>query len=168
MMRDGWWGGKVQAMNLPNGVPKGMKLVLEERGVDTRNMNGNKMREVLGSHPDFKYEKSKIERYLSDECKHIVYMLPKFHCELNPIERVWAQAKRYTKAYCKYNLQSLRNNIVPALDTVTMDNFKKHFRKVRHYMFAYLEGLSGGSELETLVKTYKKKLKSHRRISEHQ
>ena len=35
-------------------------------------------------------------------------------------------------------------------------------------MFAYLEGLPGGSELETLVKNYKKVIKSHRRISEHQ
>ena len=131
-------------------------------------MNADMMREVLKSHPDFKYEKSKIERYLCDECKHIVIMLPKFHCELNPIDRVWAQAKRYTKAYCKYNIQRLRNNIIPALDTVTMENFHNHFRKVRHYMFAYLEGLPGGSELETLVKKYKKVIKSHRRISEHQ
>jgi hypothetical protein len=85
VMHDGWWGGKPQKMNFADGVPKGMKLVLEERGVDTRNMNADTMRELLGSHPDFKYEKSRIEQYLSDECGHIVYMLPKFHCELNPI-----------------------------------------------------------------------------------
>ena len=95
-------------------------------------------------------------------------MLPKYHCELNPIERAWAQAKRYTKAYCKYSIISLRNNIVPALDTVTMDNFCNHFRKVRHYMFAYLEGVPGGSDLEKLVKEYKKVIRSHHRISEHQ
>ena len=34
-------------------------------------------------------------------------------------------------------------------------------------MFAYLEGLPGGSELETLVKKLKI-IKSHRHISEHQ
>jgi len=50
------------------------------------------MREVLGSHADFKCEKSQIEWFLVEE-GHITYMLPKFHCELNPIERVWAQAK---------------------------------------------------------------------------
>ena len=35
-------------------------------------------------------------------------------------------------------------------------------------MFAYLEGVPGGSDLEKLVKDYKKEIKSHRRISELQ
>ena len=86
---------------------------------------------------------SRVEHLLTDEFGHIVYMIPmipKFHCELNPIERVWAQAKRYAKAHCKYNIQSLRNVIIPSLDVVTLDNIHNHFRKIRHYMFAYLEG----------------------------
>ena len=131
-------------------------------------MNADKMREVLSSHPDFKNEKSSIERFLEEEKSHIVYMLPKFHCELNPIERVWSQSKRYTKAYCKYSIVSLRKLIIPALETVTLENIQNYFRKVWHYMFAYLEGLPGGNELEKLVKDYKKIIKSHRRISEHQ
>ena len=48
------------------GIPKGLKWVLEERGVDTRGMVAEKMREVLGNFPDFKYEKSRIERLLTD------------------------------------------------------------------------------------------------------
>ena len=35
-------------------------------------------------------------------------------------------------------------------------------------MFAYLEGVPGGSNLEKLVKDYKKVIKSHRQILEHQ
>ncbi len=88
--------------------------------------------------------------------------------ELNPIERVWAQAKRYTKAYCNYSIHSLRKNIVPALESVPLESIQKHFRKVRHYMFAYLEGLPGGSDLEKLVKNSKKQIQSHRRISDKQ
>lgn len=98
VMRNGWWAGKVQKMMDAHGIPKGMKQVLHERGVDTRKMVAEEMREVLGNFPDFKYEKSRIERLLIDKYGHIVYMLPKYHCELNPIERVWAQSKRYTKA----------------------------------------------------------------------
>lgn len=131
-------------MNYAIGVPKGLRVVLEERGVDTRGMNGEKMREVLGSHPDFKNEKSRVERFLMDK-QHIVYLLPKFHCELNPIERVWAQSKKYTKAYCNYSIVSLCKNIIPALESVPLESIKKHSRKIRHYMFGYLEGIPGGS-----------------------
>ena len=89
-------------------VPKGMRAVMEERGINTRNMNADKMREVLGSHPDFKNEKSTIERFCrGEERGHVVYMLPKLRCKLNPIERVWTQAKRYSKAYCNYSIVSL-------------------------------------------------------------
>ena len=143
IMRDGWWGGKPQKMTDAHGVPKGLKRVHAERGINTAQLHQPEMREILVNHPDFKYEKSRIERLLTEEYGHIVYMIPKFHCELNPIERVWAQAKRYARAYCKYNIQSLRNTIIPALDVVTLDNIQNHFRKVRHYMFAYLEGIPG-------------------------
>ena len=165
---DGLWNGKVQRMNFAIGVPKGLRNVLEERGVNTRGMNGDQMREVLGSHSDFKNEKSLIERFLAEEKRHIVYFLPKFHPELNPIERVWAQSKKYTRAHCNYSLPSLRKNIGPALDSIPLESIQKHFCKVRHYMYAYLEGLPGGLELEQLVKNYKKEVKSHRRISDTQ
>ena len=80
-------------MNYAIGIPKGLRVIIEERGIDIKGMNGDQMHEILGSHEDFKKEKSLIERYLGEEKKHIVYFLPKFHPELNPIERVWAQSK---------------------------------------------------------------------------
>ena len=86
--------------------------------------------------------------------------LPKFHS----IERVWAQAKRYTKAYCKYNLLSLRKNIPLGLQSVSTDNIQNYHRKVQHYMFSYLEGHVAGAELEKNIATYKKVVKSHQRI----
>ena len=147
VMRDGWWNEKSQKMNYALRVPKGMRVVLEERGSSTHHMVADQIREVLNSHPDFKNEKSTIERFLVEEKGNITYMLPKFHCELNPIERVWAQAKRNARAYCKYSRKSLRNTIMPALNSVTMENMQNHFRKVRHYMFVYLEGVAGGSDL---------------------
>ena len=156
IMRDGWWGGKPQKMNFSLGIAKGLRQVLEERGVDTQGMKVEQMRAALGSHPDFLNEKSSIEQYLMEEKEHIVYMLSKFHCELNPIECVWSQLKRYTKAYCKYSIVSLHKLIIPALETVTLENIQNYFRKVRYYMFAYLEGLPGGSDLEKLVKNYKR------------
>lgn len=96
-MRDGFWDGMVHKRNYAIGIPKGLQVVLEERGIDISGMNGNKMREVLKSHPDFKNEKRKIERLLTDEHGHIAYFLLKYHCEINPIERVWAQLKNTLK-----------------------------------------------------------------------
>lgn len=142
-------------MNYAIGVPKGLCVVLQQR-VDTSNMNADQMRKVLGSRPDFTNEKFRIERLLVEEHCHITYFLPKYHCELNPIERVRAQAKRYLKAYCNYSIVSLRKTVVPALESVSLDSIQKHFRKVRHYMFAYLEGHAGETELEEIVKSTKK------------
>ena len=138
-----------------------MRVVLEEKGVNTRGMNTNKMRADFDSHADFMNEKSltMIERYLVEEKCHIVYML-------NPIERMWAQSKRYTKAYCKYSIASLHKLIIPVLETVTIENIQNYFRKVWHYNFTYL-GLPGGNELEKVVKNNKQVIKSHR-SSEHQ
>ena len=97
---------------------------------------------------------------------HICIFFPKFHCELNPIERCWAQAKRYTRANTNYTIQRLRTNVPIALDMITTENIQNYYRKVRHYMFAYLQGYVGGSELEKQVKKMKKVYKSHRRVSD--
>ena len=38
------------------------------------------------------------------------------------------------------------------------------FRKAREYMFAHLEGLKAGLQLENQVKKYSKIYRSHRRV----
>ena len=40
------YNGVVQHMVDGNGIPKGMKLIPEERGIDTSGMNAKKMREL--------------------------------------------------------------------------------------------------------------------------
>ena len=132
IMRDTTWNGKVWKMYFEDKdgkkVAKGMKMVLEERGVSTVGKNGDWMRETLAKHSDFKEEKSMIKHMLVER-GHIPCFLPKFHPELNPIERVWAQLKRFTKAHCNYSLPSLRKNIPLSYDTVTVENIQNHFRK---------------------------------------
>lgn len=44
-------------MNYALGVPKGLRAVLQERGVDTSAMNADAMRTALGSHADFKQQR---------------------------------------------------------------------------------------------------------------
>ena len=146
-------------MVFADGTPKGMAQVLRKRGVNITKMKADDMREELRKHHDFKDEKTKLEWFLHNRLHACIYN-PKFHCELNPIERVWGQAKRYTRAYCNYSLQGLRCTVPTGLDSVTLENIRNYFRKSRDYMFGYLKGLVVGNELEEHVKLYK----SHRRV----
>ena len=121
------------------------------------------MRKELASHEDFKNEKTKIEHFLNGR-GHCCMLLPKFHCEINPIERCWAQAKRYVRSHTNYTIAGLRQNVPDGLDSVTLVNIRNHYRKVRHYMFVYLLGVKAGPDLEEHVKKCKKIYASHRRV----
>ena len=84
-------------------------------------------------------------------------LLPKFHCDINPIERCWAQAKRYEQSHTNYTLAGLRKNVPDGLDSVSLTNICNHFRKVRHYnVWLPSTGVKAGPELEEHVKKSKK------------
>ena len=155
--------GQIQHLVFSTGIPKGLIQVLKERGIDTRKMKLDDMRKELASHPDFRDEKTKTEHELN-RCGHVCVLLPKFHCELNPIERYWAQAKRYTRAYSNYTIAGLQKNTPDGLEVITLENIRNHYRKVQTYMFGYVQGLAAGKELEEYMKKCKKVYESHRHI----
>ena len=127
-------------------------------------MKLDEMRSTLASHDDFENEKCRVDSFLSS-CGHTCVFLPKFHCELNPIERVWSQSKRYTRAHCDYTIVSLRQNIPLGLDSISVENIANYVRPCQNYMFAYLEGSAVGPELEEKIKLYKSvSYTSHRRV----
>ena len=163
-MRDTVWNGQRQSLTLTDGRPKGAALVLQERGYDTSRMKLEEMRKILAEHNDFKNEKCRVDTFLTS-CGHTCVFIPKFHCELNPIERVWSQSKRYTRAHCDYTIASLRRSIPEGLRSVSKENIANYVRRRRNYMFAYLEGSAVGSELEERIKFYKSaSYTSHRRV----
>ena len=167
LLRDTVWQGRVQKMVFSVGVAKGLIQVLKERGKYRNGMKLDEMRAELASHQDFKEEKTRIEHFLNRR-GHCCLFLPKFHCEINPIERCWAQAKRFTRSHCNYTIGSLRKNVPEGLDSVSVENIQNYYRKVRHYMFGYLLGFAGGPDLEEQVKKMKKVYKSHRRVGVHE
>ena len=158
-VRDTVWAGRAQVMLNSDGSAKGLKTILAERGINTSRMKADDMRTVLSNHDDFVNEKTTVEHYVESR-GHICLFLPKFHCELNPIERVWGHSKRYCRAYTNFTLVKLRQTIHPALESVTPDLIRKFFRKARDYERAYNEGLKAGKEVQEAVKKYK----SHRRV----
>ena len=158
IMRDTVWNGEVQKMVNENCSPKGMRTVLEERGVDTKGMNASKLREVLGQHPDFRAPRTILEEQV-EERGHICMFFPKFHCELNAIERCWCHAKKYTRQYANGSIIRLRKIVPKSLETCTPDLISKYFKTCRDYMKAYRGGYDC-TNVDAAVKVYK----SHRRV----
>ena len=158
--RDTVWQGKTQRLILPDGQPKGMKIVLEERGVDTTGWYAKQMREELASHDDFLSEKSIVEKLVEGR-DHKCVFIPKFHCELNPIERVWCHAKKHVRSHNNGTIVRLRKLVPESLNTVDVGLIKKFYSTVFDYERGYKEGHCA-FDIDCIVKTYK----SHRRVYE--
>jgi hypothetical protein len=89
--------GKVQKMTLLDGHPKGLQTVLEEHGFSVSSMKAKCspvcpfentnccMARLLSKQDDFIGQVSMLESVIK-EAGHECIFLPKFHCELNPIE----------------------------------------------------------------------------------
>ena len=84
-------------MTTDAGQAKGLKQVLEERGFDVNGMLAKCspvcpiendtccMACLLSKQDDFHLQKSLLEQKIQTKGHHCIF-LPKFHCELNPIE----------------------------------------------------------------------------------
>ena len=103
------------------GTPKGMKRILNEIGVNATKTKGDEMRNVRQKMHYFKNEKAHAEKLLMDNGFR-GYFIPKFHCELNPIERVWAESKRYSREHCDYTFLGLEHTIEPSLHSISVGN----------------------------------------------
>ena len=85
---------------------------------------------LLSVQPDFAEECSALQhlveerislglettgRRLETTARHFCLFLPKFHCELNWIERLWGASKAYTRRHCLYTLPGLRETVPTSL-----------------------------------------------------
>ena len=68
--------GNLQTMVDEHGVPKGLRRVLEERGVNVTNMIRKDMVKALSEFRDFKEERSAVYTYL--------YRIMHYHCIVLP------------------------------------------------------------------------------------
>lgn len=93
---------------------------------------------ILSLQSDFANEKPLLQKVI-EEAGHICVFLPKFHCELNPIELYWAFIKHYYRKYsihcksfshCKALFEKVRK-ICP------VSIIRKYFRKIDRQMDIY-------------------------------
>ncbi|ORZ39782.1 hypothetical protein BCR44DRAFT_106307, partial [Catenaria anguillulae PL171] len=118
-------------------------------------------RRVLELQPDFANEVSWLEEVCRQHGILLLYT-PKFHPELNPIERKWGAAKRFARDNCSYSLTALRAVIPQALDSVRLYLSRRFHEKSLRYMAIY-EAVRCSAPLADLIcRTYR----SHRRVSD--
>ena len=163
-MRDGFIHNKgvPQAMSFsadhPSlaGKPKGIKAVLQER--DLWPADGYRLacrkgcqeegrccaKAVLASQPDFKAQKGRLQEELEAQ-GHQVMFYPKFHCDLNWIERYWCQAKWYTRLHCTYKNSDLQTTVTKGLASVNTSTIRGHFQASLRSIEAYSQGLEYGT-----------------------
>lgn len=92
-----------------------------------------------------------------------VIFYPKFHCELNFIERFWCAAKFYARENCKYSLDGLRETIPEALASVSTASILRYFERCMGTIQAYMGGLRYGTpEFGEHMRTHK----VHRQVSD--
>ena len=154
------------------GQPKGIRQLLKELGM----FNGELKRTASADSGDdsldrifnslsFIEEQKSVLEEVTEEKGGKCLMLPKFHCEFNPIERVWGRTKMYIRAFNTGALPNLRKIILTALshENIPEDLHVKYERKSRDYMRAYLTAECDPAQAEMKVRQMRK-YRSHRGI----
>ena len=158
MMRSTTFNGAVQEMDLPDGRPKRLKLVLEERGINTKGMNTKKLPDELSKDDNLQNVKMLLEEKIESR-GHICLYFPKFDCELNTIEWCSCHTKKFTRAHTNATTTRLRTIVLKALNTCKTELISKFYCTCWDYIKAYDEGHTC-KEVDEAVKLYK----SDRRI----
>ncbi|CAM9780886.1 unnamed protein product, partial [Heterosigma akashiwo] len=141
------WGGKQAAMRSTTGL----KQVLYERGLWQRGMvkvdhdrHWRSMHHCLGRCLDFQQRVKSILEEMVLELGHAVDFLPKFHCELNPIERSWSRSKYYVSNFCDETFSSMKRLIDESFreQNMPLELIQKYFDHADRYAKKYREGCS--------------------------
>jgi len=141
--------------------PKGIKRVLQERGLwperglvlkcpVTHNRPGCDhhggccARRVLGAEKDFRNQKGRLQEEV-ENLGHRVLFYPKFHCELNFIERYWCRAKWFARENCGYDFEALKATVPEALASVTEASIRGFYKLALRTIDAYSAGIQYGT-----------------------
>lgn len=84
---------------------------------------------------------------------------PKFHCELNFIERIWAYTKQILRKECTYSFSDLKVRVPVVLDGISVTFVRKTAQSCFRWIDGYKHGLTGA-----LLQYAMKKYAGHRTI----
>ncbi|KIJ35649.1 hypothetical protein M422DRAFT_262048 [Sphaerobolus stellatus SS14] len=115
------------------------------------------MRKALECQQNFRHEQPLLQQVI-EQAGHKCYFLPKFHCELNPIEMYWGWTKVWVHVASDGTFSKAKELVPEVLDSCPVKTIRAFYRKVWCYMNAYRKGLNT-KQAEFAVKKYR----SHRR-----
>jgi hypothetical protein len=117
-------------------------------------------RRVLAAEQDFQQQKGRLQEELESRGQLVIFY-PKFHCELNFIERYWCGCKWYARENCQYSLTGLRETVPTALNSVTSSTIHRHYLHCVRILKAYESGaVYGTKEFKETV------YKGHRQVAD--
>ena len=98
---------------------------------------------MLMQEEDFKAQRNAVEELII-AAGHKVIFLPKYHPELNFIERIWGHFKRWLRSHCEYNMSGLWTNLgkVCSEEITPLSMIRKFARTSWRWMDCYRRGLS--------------------------
>ncbi|KAJ3524344.1 hypothetical protein NMY22_g11041 [Coprinellus aureogranulatus] len=168
--------GKKQEMTFidANGkrVPKGLDRVLRERGFNLpaglrakckpicpHDNTSCCMARILSRQDDFAKQISELEKMIVAR-GHLCMFLPKFHCELNPIEMFWGWVKYRYRQEAKHNFEAAKQAAMKWLRACPLDVIRRFINRSWRFTQAYELGLT-----EKAAAWAVRKYKGHRSIS---
>ncbi|KNE99663.1 hypothetical protein PSTG_07156 [Puccinia striiformis f. sp. tritici PST-78] len=109
---------------------------------------------ITSQQSDFANEQPLLQAIIED-AGHICLFLPKFHCELNPIELFWSYIKEsYQKqAHTAKTFPSSKILFEEVRQSCPLITIRKYVRRTDRQLSVYREGYSG-AESEALMKLY--------------
>ena len=186
--------GKIQKMTLPgpdNSLrPKGLESVLTERGFYVHKMRAKCspvcpfenadccMARLLSKQDDFANQESMLE-ILIKKAGHECIFLPKFHCELNPIEMVsyiflrnklilvstslkyWGWVKYRYRELPKQTFAKAKEIALQYLNVCPTNVIRQFINRSWRFMSTYRKGLTGNAAAWAV-----RKQKQHRQVSD--
>jgi transposase len=155
-----------------NGQTKGLFNICLELKLIPQNAKSNQYKlptlvELASKHPAF--ETRTILSELASKYNVKVVYLPKFHCELNPIEGVWAHEKQFIRKNTDQSFDELRR-----LVNLSRNNLKNSplAPKLWRRFWRTTEAYHNGCEFLTILKEFfgvkcEKEQTGHRQISDY-
>ncbi len=87
---------------------------MTELGIDLNELEGKQLfelRSILSKHKAFSEYDTRLEK-VAIKYDVLIRWLPKFHCELNPIEGMWCFLKNYVRKRNDQNFNNFKNLVL--------------------------------------------------------